>query len=319
MRMCRHAAETILCHMAASRILVGYDGSPHADDALALARLLAGCTGAEIVIAQVVPWEPLSLTAVPMPELKADLERRERQALEELQEVADRPGVRAEAGPGSSPAQGLSELAEELNPELVVVGSSHRGRLGQVLAGNVALTLLDGLDRPLAVAPAGYSEGAEPLHAIGVAFDGTPESHEALTAAARLAQAAGAKIEVIRVMPLGAGLPLSPWVFTWDAGAIREDLEARERDDLEAAVRSLPREVAGSSRFETGIPAEVLAEASRDLDLLAVGSRGYGPTRRLLLGSVSAQLVREAHCPVLVTPRPSSTDRARPRVEAAQA
>jgi nucleotide-binding universal stress UspA family protein len=319
MRMRWHAAETILWHMAASRILVGYDGSPHADDALALARVLGHGTAAEIVLAHVVPWEPLGLTAVPIPELKADFERRERQALEKLQEVADRHGVLAEAGPGSSPAQGLSELAEELEPELVVVGSSHRGTLGQVLAGNVALRLLDGLDRPLAVAPAGYSEGPQALDSIGVAFDGTPESHEALTAGARLAQAAGARIEVIRVMPPGTGVPVSPWVFAWDAGAIREDREALDREQLEAAVRSLPREVAGSARLETGIPVEVLIEASRDLDLLAIGSRGYGPTRRLLLGSVSAQLVREARCPVLVTPRPPSTDRERPRVEAARA
>jgi hypothetical protein len=35
------------------------------------------------------------------------------------------------------------------------------------------------------------------------------------------------------------------------------------------------------------------------------GSRGYGPARRLLLGSVSGHVVREARCPVLVVPRPA--------------
>ena len=56
--------------MTASRILVGHDASPHADDALALGRLLSELTGAELVLARVVPWEPLPLQAVPIPELK---------------------------------------------------------------------------------------------------------------------------------------------------------------------------------------------------------------------------------------------------------
>jgi nucleotide-binding universal stress UspA family protein len=51
-------------------------------------------------------------------------------------------------------------------------------------------------------------------------------------------------------------------------------------------------------------PATVLAdEASAGLDLLVVGSRGYGPVRRIVLGSVVARLLRLAPCPVLVLPR----------------
>jgi len=36
-----------------------------------------------------------------------------------------------------------------------------------------------------------------------------------------------------------------------------------------------------------------------------VGSRGYGPLRRVLLGSVSTELIRTAPCPVIVHPRPA--------------
>ena len=111
----------------------------------------------------------------------------------------------------------------------------------------------------------------------------------------------------------------SPWAFAWGAGASRQDLEERARDRLESAAKSLPREASGSSRLETGAPVVVLVDASRYLDLLVVGSRGYGPARRLLLGSVSGRLVREAHCPVLVTPCPPSREREPLRVEAARA
>jgi nucleotide-binding universal stress UspA family protein len=57
---------------------------------------------------------------------------------------------------------------------------------------------------------------------------------------------------------------------------------------------------------DEGDPAEVLAARSRDLDLLIVGSRGYGPVRQVLIGGVSGELMRRAACPVLIVPR--STD-----------
>ena len=291
--------------MTASRILVGYDESPHGDDALALARVIATATGAEIVLGRVVPWEPLALTAVPVPELRTQFEEQERQTAERLQQVAEREGVAAEAGPGASVAEGLHDLAEELDPELVVVGSSHRGTVGQVLAGNVAVRLLNGLDRPLAVAPAGLADRSHGLGTIGVGFDGSPESRAALQAAARLARAADAEVEVIGVALPHADLTPNAWAFAWGAGAIRDDLDERMRGRIESAAGSLPHDVRHSTRFHTGTPADVLVGASDELDLLVVGSRGYGPTRRLLLGSVSASIVRDARCPVLVTPRPA--------------
>lgn len=52
-----------------------------------------------------------------------------------------------------------------------------------------------------------------------------------------------------------------------------------------------------------GDPAEVLAERSRELDLLVVGSRGYGPVRHALVGNVSYVVMRTAACPVVVVPR----------------
>jgi nucleotide-binding universal stress UspA family protein len=60
----------------------------------------------------------------------------------------------------------------------------------------------------------------------------------------------------------------------------------------------------GSYEAVAGRPATQLRRRSAALDLLVVGTRGHGPVRRLLLGSTSTRLVREAHCPVLVVPGP---------------
>lgn len=55
-------------------------------------------------------------------------------------------------------------------------------------------------------------------------------------------------------------------------------------------------------RSVSGVPAEQLLKAAADADMLVVGSRGAGGFARLLLGSVSSQVVRHAHCPVVVIP-----------------
>jgi nucleotide-binding universal stress UspA family protein len=47
----------------------------------------------------------------------------------------------------------------------------------------------------------------------------------------------------------------------------------------------------------------VLADQAADADLLVTGSRGYGPLRRVLIGSVSTPLMHSAPCPVMVVPR----------------
>jgi nucleotide-binding universal stress UspA family protein len=54
---------------------------------------------------------------------------------------------------------------------------------------------------------------------------------------------------------------------------------------------------------DEGDPGEALAERSRELDLLVVGSRGYGPVRHALEGNVSGKVMRMAASPVLVVPR----------------
>jgi nucleotide-binding universal stress UspA family protein len=83
------------------------------------------------------------------------------------------------------------------------------------------------------------------------------------------------------------------------------------RADIEDHVLAELERIAGALRTETwaeavrlaGEPSEQLALHSGRLDLLVMGSRGYGPLRAVLAGGVSGRVAREADCPVIVVPR----------------
>ena len=80
-------------------------------------------------------------------------------------------------------------------------------------------------------------------------------------------------------------------------------LRAALDEQLSEAVAALGDGSEVSGRVLEGDAASELAEASAELDLLVLGSRGYGPSAAVLLGSVSRALVRSAACPVVVLPR----------------
>ncbi len=65
-------------------------------------------------------------------------------------------------------------------------------------------------------------------------------------------------------------------------------------------MQGLP-EVQGRAVY--GLTGEELALFSKEVDILVVGSRGYGALERLVLGSTSDYLQRHAHCPLLVLRR----------------
>jgi nucleotide-binding universal stress UspA family protein len=85
--------------------------------------------------------------------------------------------------------------------------------------------------------------------------------------------------------------------------AATERARGRARDRAEKVLDSLetvPPQVTVQS--VSGSAAEELLSASKDADMLVVGSRGAGGFARLLMGSVSYQVTQHAQCPVVVIP-----------------
>ena len=122
------------------------------------------------------------------------------------------------------------------------------------------------------------------LAPVGAGFDGSRESRLALASAAGLAEALGSELQVISVLRRPAAAhPM--FAFTSYYGHL-EQLHDERRSRLIEAVDALPAQPAIDPVVIEGDPAEVLAVHSHELGLLVMGSRGYGPLRRVLLGSV---------------------------------
>jgi nucleotide-binding universal stress UspA family protein len=285
----------------AGPIVVGVDGSERSRDALVLAAKLAD-PGQRLLLTHVHDYGRLStlLADGEYERLVRDVADATFAAVQET--VSDRVEREVRLVADDSPAAGLQATADTTGASSIVVGSSHRSGLGRVLAGSVTESVLAGATVPVAVAPGEYSGADDKLRTIGCGFDGSPESHAALEWAADLARRRGSQLIALAVhSPIAFG-----GISTGAATGFRtanEALRAALADRLSEAVAALGQDTAADGRLREGDAAANLVAASAELDLLALGSRGYGPIRRVLLGSVSRALVRSARCPVVVLPR----------------
>lgn len=254
-------------------IIAGIDlyAPDQARDALTLASWLATATSSELLLATIFAPHPGPIGP--------QIERRRRQ----LAALSHQP-VETIAIAGTAPARLLHELADQRRPRAIVMGSSRGGANRVVAPGSVGELLLHGGGAAVAIAPNSYVAGPDPTPDIGVAYGVTPESDDAVRAAVDLAERARGRLRVLHVR---------------EPAPHHEMPERRPGEHLERALAGATGELVELD----GDPVIALAGASRDLDLLIVGSRSYGPLGAVLLGAVTGRLVFAAECPVMVVPR----------------
>lgn len=142
---------------------------------------------------------------------------------------------------------------------------------------------------------------------VMVGVDGSAPSLNALDWAAAHASKVGWRLHVVcaYALPTFAAASLDGGYATLDDAAIRDGAQAVLDEALERVSAS---GVEATSALETGDPAGVLVEASRNVCLAVVGTRGKGGFAERILGTVSSALPAHAHCPTVVVPYKDGVD-----------
>lgn len=278
-------------------VLVGVDGRPNGRDAVALATKLLADDG-RLTLVHVHGGAPRPARD----QVPATATDPEQESLSLLQRERDATEVQAAellSFCASSPGHGLHVLAEQRGADLIVVGSCSRSGFGRVMLGDDTRAALNGASCAVAVAVRGYFEHPLPIATIGVGYDGSRESEQALTAARQIAARNRALIRALHVVMLPS------YTFAGIAApAVGESVDTL-LEDARTEVEGLEG-VQGRAVY--GLPGEELASFGEEVDLLVVGSRSYGPVKRLMLGSTSNHLQRHAHCSLLVLPRSAASE-----------
>jgi nucleotide-binding universal stress UspA family protein len=272
-------------------VLVGVDGSANSRDAIVLASRLTDPEG-KLTLAHVHPGNLRPLYAI-TPGMLA-----EEQAASESLLGKERSELNVEAElvsvVSASPGGGLHRHAEKLGADLIVVGSCRRGAFGRAMVGDDTRAALNGSPCAVAIAARGYAEHPRSIAKVGVGYNDSHESKAALEVAKQVAAPTSATVTALEVVtiPTYAYTGLMPPTLGEGIDAMLAEASAR--------LGQLP-DVQGRAVY--GLTGEELAAFSDELDILVVGSRGYGPVRRLVLGSTSEFLERHARCSLIVLPR----------------
>jgi nucleotide-binding universal stress UspA family protein len=283
--------------VTARKIVVGFDRSHQAQLAAVWALDEASRTGAPVeflYVYELPAWMPAA-AMVPGPVVWPDLEIKDavRKMLDETLTAAmpSHPGVRAKVSIVNGTAA-LALIDRSAGAGMIVLGSHGHSAVSGLL-GSVSVAVTAHAHCPVVVIHgAGTSTGP-----VVVGVDDSPSADATLAFAVELAATRVVPLHVVRAWPPTAGGPPSPEAVSAE--------ERRPFEDLVAVWQQKFPAVPVSTEAVVEHPAAALTRASRNAQLLVVGTRGRGMVRGLLLGSVSQHLLRHSACAVAVVHDPA--------------
>lgn len=273
------------------RILLALDSTPGSSVALHWVEQLAPAFGASVRVVTVM--QPPFVGGYDgggiawWPDVSEDLRRhedKERAAHEEAIETLRRLGVRVDGViiQGGAVAE-IVRAAKTQRSDLIVMGSHNRNALARAMLGSVADGVKNHSRASILVAK------TEPwTDRILVAVDGSKPSKLAAGVALELARAWKSDVTVLHALS-------PPTEFSPDP----------PRDTMERILSELhasEQPTHASYALAPGEPAETIVRdaSTRGAGLIVMGSRGLGPLRSLVSGSVSTRVVHDSSVSVLL-------------------
>jgi universal stress protein E len=273
------------------KILVCTDGSPDSEGALNAALQMAQTSGSKIVLLEVIyflaGYELQSPDTLAPPVINLELMQtqetvvRERLERQKAEAANQKITLETRTRSSSSAYEGILEEAQELKPDLIIMGRHGYSGLTRLLMGSTTARVIGHSPCHVLVAPTG---GSLNFHCLLVACDGSPFSEAAWVEALGLAQTMGSAMVAVSVAADDRDIPAATKVVqTLEQAAGKQGLT------LETLILM-------------GRPDEAIVNAAifKDASLIIVGSHGGTGLKRLLMGSVAERVIGHAKCPVLV-------------------
>ncbi len=289
-------------------VVVGYRAGKVGLSGLHLAVRAARTLGTSLTVATIVPkpWLTPSLARVDAEyeqwadNLAADSAK---EAARLLHTLADGVEVAYVHRAHRSVSGGLIEIVEEIDADMLVLGSLPSGGRGQVVIGSTAEWLLHASPVPVAISPRAYRSHKGKLTRITCAYSATPDSVDVVRRCSEFGDRFGVPVRVITfavrgktMYPPEVGLDAEDEVLQAWASQAREILEVlktqgtvSEDVTLQVVTGRSWKEALHKTDWEEG-------------EILALGTRPRGDIRKVFLGSRGAKITRESPVPVLVLP-----------------
>jgi nucleotide-binding universal stress UspA family protein len=289
------------------RVLLAFDGSAGAAEAVSLARTMAWPDGSRLRVVSVVELEAW-MSSLPRPtgtarpvletEIAAYFEEEQRRIVELFSPARDVETVVLRG----RPATAIVEEARNFAADLVIVGSRGHGVIATLILGSVSAEVVDHAPSPVLVArrPA--------LSHVVMATDDSPSARAAEDVVAGWPVFEGMPIDVVSVANA-----VRPWTSGVAPGFQRQAREAysQELDEVSQVAESVAGDAAKRLRatgrlaeamVRRGDPAAEIVKLAeeRRADLVVLGSRGRSALAEILLGSVARNVLAGSKASVLV-------------------
>ena len=291
-----------------NRVVYATDFSPCSENAFPIAVQMAARHGAALHMLHAVvlhaddPHDP----AHHFPEPDELYERLRSTAEERMASRAEDGGmpdaevVQAQVR-GIAPAPVILEYAQELDADLIVLGTHGRRGLRHLLLGSVAEEVVRLADRPVLVVREDCAASGS-FERILVPLDYSKSSDSALAYAKQIGATEGAELHLLHVLEVGA---YPDFYFPVQAAQMFDmpELKRRALDNLNDRLQRVEGpDVEAQVHVELGHPAQTIVDRAESLgaDLTVIASHGRTGLERALLGGVAEAVVRGSKSPVMI-------------------
>ena len=280
-------------------ILVATDTGPDADSAFPIAAALAARSGTvvqalTVVEALTVPIYGVDGMAVSLETAEELTSSRRSAAQAQLIRMAPHDARWPLHVRSGEPAQEIARLGRDTNARLVIVGRGRHSGMDRILGGESVLRMLQLVESPVLAVESTLTSAPR---RVAIAMDFSLFSQYAARVALTLI-APDAQVWMVHVgPPFDETVPFLHDRATeyreWAANSFGEALRTLRCDGLRIETVTLTG----------GTPNELVKFiAAQRADLVVTATHGYGFFRRMILGSVAANLLRSAPCSVLIVP-----------------